>query len=42
MTTTYKVAAASMAVLLLAASVWMLIPRKTHEIVVKPTAAVQR
>ena len=42
MTRTHKIAAASMAVLLLAAATWMVMPRKSHEIVIKPAAAVQK
>ena len=42
MTRTYKIAAASMAVLLMAAVTWVVMPRKSQEIVVKPAMSVQR
>jgi hypothetical protein len=42
MTRTYKIAAGSMAVLLMAAVTWVMTPRQSHEIVVKSTASVQK
>ena len=42
MSTTRKIAAASLGLLLLVATVWIVMPRKSHEIVIKPAAAVQR
>ena len=43
MSRTNKIAAASMAALLLAAATWMVMPRQSHEIVIqKPAVAVQK
>jgi len=42
MSTTRKIAAASLGLLLLVATVWIVMPRKSHEIVIKPAASVQR
>jgi len=42
MSTTRKIGAASLGLVLLVATAWMVMPRKSHEIVIKPAAAVQR
>jgi len=42
MTRTYKIVAASMGVLFLMAATWMVMPRQSHEIVIRPAVSVQR
>jgi len=42
MSTTRKIATASIGLVLMVAVAWMVMPRKSHEIVIKPAVAVQR
>jgi hypothetical protein len=42
MSNTRKITAASLGLVLLVAAVWVVMPHKSHEIVIKPSAAVQR